>query len=73
MPERFAPAGSVPLKICEVYRTFGNAYACDPNGRRFLVNEGSEGIQFESLEVGVRIFAHVTERNYVDRLWLRAD
>jgi hypothetical protein len=53
------------LLVCEIYRSFRNAYAEDGQGRRFLVNEASGGVDFERLELGQRLHAHVSPRNYV--------
>ena len=68
MPEavqRYSAEPVLELLVCEVYRSFGSAYAEDKQGRRFLLNQASGGIDFDRLEVGQRLHAHVSPRNYV--------
>lgn len=59
----------IQLRVCEIYRSFGNAYASDDHGHRFLVNAGSRGVDFQRLKVGQTFVAHVNARNYVDQVW----
>jgi hypothetical protein len=61
-----APERVLRLEVCEIYRSFGNAYAADAHGHRFLVTQDSRGVDFAHLELGQTLHnAHVTSRNYV--------
>lgn len=57
-----------PLRITEVYRSFGVAYAEDSAGKRHALNRGTAGVDIDDLAAGQEITAlHITPRNYVVR------
>lgn len=57
--------GILSLRVCEIYSNYRIAYAVDESGHRFMINEGSEGLDTTGLTVNQMILAYVTERNYV--------